>query len=91
MFEDIPLDTRHHKVEKKPKFPREWRMTPERKKELAAIRKQAMLLDAGKTEEAQLAEGSKKQHEALSKEAVAEMVYAHQRPTHARSGRERTL
>ncbi|KAL2759063.1 hypothetical protein ACRALDRAFT_1080632 [Sodiomyces alcalophilus JCM 7366] len=94
-FEDIPLDTRHHKVQKKPKFPKEWRMTPERKQELAAVRKQAMLLDAGGEEAAQLTEGDKatgpREHEALSKEAVAEMLSAYRRPTHASNDRERTL
>ncbi|ROT35642.1 37S ribosomal protein S24 [Sodiomyces alkalinus F11] len=91
-FEDIPLDTRHHKVEKKPKFPKEWRMTPERKKELASVWKQAMLVDAGKAAEAQLTEGDKaKEHEAVTKETVAELLAAQRGPTNARSGRERAF
>ncbi|KAL3424308.1 37s ribosomal protein [Phlyctema vagabunda] len=37
-FEDIPLDTRHHVFKTKPKFPKEWRMTPERRAEVEAYR-----------------------------------------------------
>lgn len=36
-FEDIPLDFRHHEAKKgppKPKFPKEWRMTRQRRQEL---------------------------------------------------------
>lgn len=33
-FEDVPLDLRHHKFQPKPRFPKEWFMTEERKREL---------------------------------------------------------
>lgn len=39
MFEDVPLDNRHWKAKKvRPRFPKEWLMTEERKRELAAYR-----------------------------------------------------
>ncbi|KAL7270974.1 37S ribosomal protein S24, mitochondrial [Rhizina undulata] len=38
-FEDIPFDFRHHKFKKpKPKFPKEWLMTEERRKQLDEAR-----------------------------------------------------
>ncbi|KAK4166520.1 mitochondrial ribosomal subunit protein-domain-containing protein [Cladorrhinum sp. PSN259] len=44
-FADIPLDTRHHKFTVKPKFPKEWYLTPERKAQLEAERKEMMRID----------------------------------------------
>jgi len=57
MFEDIPLDTRHHRIRAKPKFPKEWRMTEERRKELEAIRLQSRLLDQQREKEGTLVDG----------------------------------
>lgn len=37
-YEDVPLDTRHHKQKVKMQFPKEWRMTKERRKALEAER-----------------------------------------------------
>ncbi|KAL1835306.1 hypothetical protein VTJ49DRAFT_7071 [Mycothermus thermophilus] len=48
MFEDIPLDTRHHTFKKQIKFPKEWYLTEERKQQLLERRKQALLLDEAK-------------------------------------------
>ncbi|OJJ40393.1 hypothetical protein ASPWEDRAFT_33776 [Aspergillus wentii DTO 134E9] len=39
-FTDIPLDLRHHKPKPKLRFPSEWAMTPERKKQLDARRRE---------------------------------------------------
>ncbi|KAG7122330.1 hypothetical protein HYQ44_003228 [Verticillium longisporum] len=89
-FEDIPLDTRHYKPVVKPKFPKEWRLTPDRKKELAALREQAKQLDASKEAEGQLVDGQKMidvmlggpsivAQQTLSKEAMAEMLVVAQR------------
>ncbi|KAK3995768.1 mitochondrial ribosomal subunit protein-domain-containing protein [Cladorrhinum sp. PSN332] len=44
-FADIPLDTRHHKFTVKPKYPKEWYLTPERKAQLEAERMEMMRLD----------------------------------------------
>jgi small subunit ribosomal protein S35 len=60
MFEDVPLDTRHHVSKVKPKFPREWRMTEERRKLLEDTRQQALLLDQAKEEDGTLVNGVEK-------------------------------
>ncbi|KAH8685661.1 mitochondrial ribosomal subunit protein-domain-containing protein [Tricladium varicosporioides] len=44
-FEDVPLDTRHHHFKPKPRFPREWLLTEERKAELEKLRQQATMMD----------------------------------------------
>ncbi|KAI1081252.1 mitochondrial ribosomal subunit protein-domain-containing protein [Whalleya microplaca] len=56
-FEDVPLDTRHHVFKPKPKFPKEWRMTEERKKLIEETRQKALLLDQAKEEAGQLVNG----------------------------------
>ncbi|OHE95306.1 hypothetical protein CORC01_09451 [Colletotrichum orchidophilum] len=79
-FKDIPLDTRHHVFKNKPKFPKEWRMTEERRKELDGYRLRTLEIDAGKLEEGQVIDGTEKIEQFLaapSPEAegkVAEMV-----------------
>lgn len=57
MFEDIPLDVRHHKFKVKPKFPKAWRLTDERRKLLEDMRKKALLLDQEKEAEGALIDG----------------------------------
>lgn len=59
MFEDVPLDFRHHKFVTKPKFPDLWRMTPERKEQLEATRRQKRLLEQEKAGQGQLVDGVK--------------------------------
>lgn len=70
-FEDIPLDTRHHnsKLKVKPKFPKEWRMTEDRRAQLSQLRHQAYLLDQGKKPNAALADGSQLAAKALKSAA----------------------
>ncbi|CAM1500908.1 Fc.00g100700.m01.CDS01 [Cosmosporella sp. VM-42] len=83
-FEDIPLDTRHHTFSNKPKFPKEWRLTDTRRKELAEIRQQAAIADVQKAEGGLLVDGTKAIEEFLMKRAledqkrekVAELVAA---------------
>lgn len=65
-FEDIPLDTRHHKFKYKPKFPREWRMTEERRKELQAIRAESFQLDQKMVAEGTLIDGAQRIQAALA-------------------------
>jgi small subunit ribosomal protein S35 len=38
MFEDIPLDYRHHKEKKKPVFPEEWKLNHKRVQDLQTLR-----------------------------------------------------
>lgn len=59
MFEDIPLDTRHHKFKPKIKFPVEWRMSEERRKFIDNTREKSLLLDEAKTEEGSMVDGKK--------------------------------
>lgn len=75
MFEDVPLDTRHHKFKTVIKFPKEWYLTEERKKQLVEQRKQALLLDEVKRNEGKLVDGveaiEKALHAAKAAEALA--------------------
>jgi small subunit ribosomal protein S35 len=57
-FEDIPLDTRHHKVQAKPKFPKEWYLTEERVQQLENHRQNALLLDQAKEDAGSLVDGA---------------------------------
>lgn len=96
-FADIPLDLRHHKIEPKPRFPKEWRLTEERKKELAEYRQKAAIADAKKAEEGLLVEGQKlidnfliqKLAEEQEKERVAELAAAVPRMGKASGGAAR--
>ncbi|GAB7358750.1 hypothetical protein MBLNU230_g3979t1 [Neophaeotheca triangularis] len=56
-FKDVPLDTRHHKVKKWHRFPEEWLVTEERKAELEARRKGAMLEEGKRVEEDRIVGG----------------------------------
>lgn len=69
-FADVPLDTRHHKRKPVYKFPEAWVMTPERKAELDAKRKTAMLEEAKKVEEDKLVSGLRAIEEAKKIEAA---------------------
>lgn len=73
-FEDIPLDTRHHTFKTKPKFPREWRITPERQAQLEADRSKAARIDLELAEKGLLIDGGdfvRKAHEEAAKVAGA--------------------
>lgn len=95
-FEDIPLDVRHHQSRPKPRFPKEWRMSDERRIELAEYRQQAAISDAQKAEGGLLVDGKKSIDDYLvlraieeSKKAkVAELVPA-ARPTKGTGNRAR--
>lgn len=66
MFEDIPLDTRHHTPKVKPKFPREWRMSEERRKFINDTREKSLLLDQTKEQAGALIDGKEKIDEFFS-------------------------
>ena len=57
-FEDVPLDTRHHKFKKRLQFPPEWNMTEERRLELDAERKRLMIAEGRKVEEGKIVSGA---------------------------------
>ena len=83
-FEDVPLDLRHHRVKAKPKFPKEWRLTAERRLELDEQRKQAAIADLQRAEGGLLVDGKKaidgylmqRLAEEQEKQRVAELVPA---------------
>lgn len=60
MFEDVPLDTRHHTFKVKPKFPKEWRMTEERRKFLEDTQQKSLLLDRAKEAAGTLVDGEER-------------------------------
>ncbi|KAI0024231.1 hypothetical protein F4780DRAFT_776056 [Xylariomycetidae sp. FL0641] len=66
MFEDIPLDLRHHPVTVKPKFPKEWRLTEERMKFIQDTRQASLLLDQTKEQEGTLISGPEKIQQAFA-------------------------
>jgi small subunit ribosomal protein S35 len=66
MFDDIPLDTRHHTVKTKPKFPKEWRMTDERRQELQHTRQQSFLVDQTKVSAGLLVDGQERIKQSLA-------------------------
>ncbi|KID98837.1 Ribosomal protein S24, mitochondrial, partial [Metarhizium majus ARSEF 297] len=83
-FEDVPLDLRHHRIKEKPRFPKEWRMTMERRLELDEQRKAAAIADMERAEGGLLVDGKQaidsylmqKLIEEQEKQKVAEMVPA---------------
>ncbi|KHN96971.1 uncharacterized protein MAM_05080 [Metarhizium album ARSEF 1941] len=56
-FEDVPLDLRHHRLVEKPRFPKEWRMTKERRLQLEEQRKAAAIADIERAENGLLVDG----------------------------------
>ncbi len=73
MFEDVPLDFRHHKFKNKPRFPENWLMTPERKQQLDATRRQRLLADKQRAEQGKLIDGVKVIEEAMKSPAYNEV------------------
>lgn len=67
MFEDVPLDLRHHKFKVRPKFPKEWRMSEERRRELEDTRQKSLLLDQAKEERQEIVDGVRCVEEALAR------------------------
>lgn len=59
MFEDVPLDFRHHKYKPKLEFPAEWKLTPEIKQQLEAKRQQRLLAEQIRQEKGQIPDGVK--------------------------------
>ena len=57
MFEDVPLDFRHHKFKRKPQFPDGWKMTSERKNELQLERERQALEEERKRSEGMITDG----------------------------------
>lgn len=56
-FEDVPFDFRHHSPKVRHEFPKEWILTPERKKYLADKRAQAARIEDQKKGNGELVDG----------------------------------
>ncbi|KAL8684007.1 MAG: hypothetical protein Q9186_000037 [Xanthomendoza sp. 1 TL-2023] len=59
MFEDVPLDFRHHKPKPKFEFPEKWKLTEERKAQLEENRRQTALREQEREEKGMLVDGAK--------------------------------
>lgn len=57
-FEDVPLDTRHHKWKTTPKFPTEWIVTQHRQETLEQNRKVMLLEEARRVENGEIVSGA---------------------------------
>ena len=58
MFEDVPLDFRHHKFKPRPKFPDSWRLTEDKMRQLETERRERMSLQDEKMGRGLLVDGS---------------------------------
>lgn len=93
-FEDVPLDTRHHQVKSRPRFPKEWLMTEERRRFLDGERERLKLAEVQRMESGEIVDGKQaiegylveKMREEQEKAAqVAELVTAQPARSNARS------
>ncbi len=57
MYEDVPLDFRHHKYKTRLEFPEAWKLTPERKEQLEAERREKRLAEKEREQLGQLPDG----------------------------------
>ncbi|KAL8713922.1 MAG: hypothetical protein Q9220_002068 [cf. Caloplaca sp. 1 TL-2023] len=78
MFEDVPLDFRHHRFKPKVEFPEAWKMTTERRAQLEENWRQRALRDQEREEKGQLIEGPK-----LIARALEEAIVLKSRPAPA--------
>ena len=59
MFEDVPMDFRHHKFDPPLEFPKSWKMTPKKQKKLMVKRQQSALAEQGREGAGQIPDGQK--------------------------------
>ncbi|OAQ99775.1 hypothetical protein LLEC1_05141, partial [Akanthomyces lecanii] len=96
-FEDVALDTRHfyratkaggRRLQKnKPKFPPEWRMTPQRREQLAEQRAQVARAEAQRLEQGTVVDGQQKVDGYLMQRLVEEQQKAAAEPVPVPVGR----
>jgi len=72
MFEDVPLDFRHHKVKRRVEFPEEWKLSEERSKGLESERKRREIEEEARVEEGRLLVGARIIEEAMAALPVVE-------------------
>ncbi|RDA82907.1 hypothetical protein CP532_0210 [Ophiocordyceps camponoti-leonardi (nom. inval.)] len=66
-FEDVPLDLRHKRIPSKPRFPLEWRLTDERRRQLAEQRKAAALTEDERIVQGTLIDGKREVDDFLAR------------------------
>ncbi|KAM4065627.1 mitochondrial ribosomal subunit protein [Hirsutella rhossiliensis] len=71
-FEDVPLDLRHHPIKKQPKFPKEWRLTEERRLQLEEHRRGIAGAESARAEQGLLVSGQQVINEYLVQKMVEE-------------------
>src|SRR4051812_46269751 len=71
MFEDIPLDTRHHTFKPKLRYPEEWHLNEERREKLRAIRMEYLQLDQDRRRMGKLLDGAEEVQKYLKQAASA--------------------
>jgi len=65
MFEDLPLDFRHHRFKSKPEFPEEWNLDGRRREQLELDRRQRAVAEGVREEEGRLVVGASMIEEAM--------------------------
>lgn len=76
MFEDVPLDFRHHKSKPKFEFPEQWKLTEERRAQLEENRKQRALKEREREEAGKLVDGVKVIERVMEARAVKQPIAA---------------
>ena len=66
MFEDVPLDFRHHRFKKRVEFPEEWKLTGERRKQLEVERQKKGEQERERVMLGQVVDGAQIVREALA-------------------------
>ncbi|KAI9735856.1 MAG: 37S ribosomal protein S24, mitochondrial [Cirrosporium novae-zelandiae] len=67
MLEDMPLDFRHHKFVHRPRFPAEWKITPERQQMLDGQRKEFEAAEQSRIDFGNIVDGTEVIREALKR------------------------
>lgn len=81
-FADVPFDFRHHKPKVFHHFPKEWAMTPERKKYLDQRRHERLQIDQQRQEEGTVIDGN-----AVISEALSAPIFEAPEPLQVQSGK----
>ena len=93
MFEDVPLDFRHHRFKKPVEFPEEWKLTPERKMRLEQERKARIKYEQRKVLEGKIVDGGEILQKAMAAMPVRDdsMLLADQQRGGRRGGPRQML
>ncbi len=65
MFEDVPLDFRHHRFKRRPEFPEGWKLDKGRREELEGERRRRALAEGAREREGRMVVGASIIEEAM--------------------------